>query len=307
MGQIKNAITLEKALRTEFMVAFDNGENPADVMPFIMETTSTSGSEKYGWLGSVPQLSPWEDSRKLSGLLDFDYSISNVHYEATLQVDRDDIEDDQYGNVKTRIQDLARRAKTHPRKLFFDLIKTGEVALAFDGQPFFSATHVYEVGGSTQSNLQSTAIVAAATPSLVEFAASFEAVVASMRSVTDEHDEPYNEGDLKLEIIASPSMEGVIRKALSADLIDNTTNTIKGAATFTISSRLSGSSWYIADNSGTLKSVVKQTRQEVRFDALENLSDAGFMSKQFKYGVDYRVGFGFGLWQKMFKVNYTTI
>ena len=28
----------------------------------------------------------------------------------------------------------------------------------------------------------------------------------------------------------------------------------------------------------------------------------GFMRKQYVYGIDYRVGFGYGLWQKMIKM-----
>ena len=36
---------------------------------------------------------------------------------------------------------------------------------------------------------------------------------------------------------------------------------------------------------------------------MEGNSDEGFTSKKWKYGVDYRVGFGYGLWQKMIKVN----
>lgn len=303
MGQIKNSVVLEKALRSEFMKSFDNGENPADVMPMIMETQSTSNSEKYGWLGSVPQLSEWVDSRKLNGLLDFDYSIPNVHYEGTLQVDRDDIEDDQYGSVKVRIQDLARRAKTHPRKLFFELLAAGETGLCFDGVAFFSASHKYTADSSAQSNLHS-GTKAGATPTTAELAADFIAMRAKLRKVVDEHNEPFNEGELDLMVVASPDLEGVLDEVFGASLISNTTNTLKGAAKYMTSNRLTGANWYLVDMSGNIKPFIKQDRQAPRFAALEATSEAGFMLKKYKYGIDYRVGFGYGLWQKAIKCKY---
>jgi len=269
----------------------------------IMTTTSSSKDEKYGWLGNVPQLREWKDSRQLSGLLEFDYSIPNVHYESTLQVDRDDIEDDQYGHVKLRIQDLAKRAKTHPRKLFFELLVAGEVGLSYDGAAFFSASHVYEVGGAAQSNLH-TGTKAGTIPTAAELTADLELARAKVRKFKDEHNEPYNEGELELMVVASPDLEGVLDRVLGADLLENATNTLKGAAKYLTSSRLSGSDWYIMVTDGLMKPFIKQDRQAPRFDALEGLSENGFMHKSYKYGIDYRVGFGYGLWQKAIKVKY---
>jgi len=303
MGQIKNSIVLEKALRTEFMKSFDNGENPADVMPMIMETRSSSSSEKYGWLGSVTQLTEWKDSRKLTGLLDFDYSIPNKPYEGTLQVDRDDIEDDQYGAIKVRIQDLSRRAKTHPRKLFFELLVAGETGLCFDGSAFFSNSHKYAADGSAQSNLHS-GTKAGTVPTAAELVVDFEAARGKIEKFVDEHSEPYNEGELQYMIVASPDLKGVLDRVFGADLLDNNTNVLKGAAKYMTTARLSGANWYIIETSGVIKPFVKQNRQEVRFNALEAGSEHGFMHKTYKYGVDYRIGFGYGLWQKAIKVKY---
>ena len=61
--------------------------------------------------------------------------------------------------------------------------------------------------------------------------------------------------------------------------------------------------WYLADISAGLKPFVMQERRAVEFTQLEENSEKGFMSKKFYYGVDYRVGFSYGLWQKMVKVT----
>lgn len=303
MGQISNPIVLEKALRTTFMKAFDNQENPADVMPMITESQSTSNKEKYGWLGEVPQLREWIDERKISGLNDYDYEIANKDYEATLQVNKNDLDDDQYNHIIMRTQDLGRRAKTHPRKLFFDTIIAGETALCFDGLPFYSTSHVFKTGGTTQSNLH-TGTKAGTIPTTAELAADFIAARAKMMKFVDDQGEPLNEGERKLHIVASPDMQGVLDEVFGASLISNTTNTLKGAASYMTSGRLTGADFYMFDINVGIQAIIKQNRQAPNFEALEKGSEGTFFRKQNYYGIDYRVGFGYGLWSKSIKVKY---
>lgn len=298
MGIISNVLLLEKGLRTEFIKAFNNGEDPSDVMPMIMETKSTSNQEKYGWLGESPQLREWTDERQLSGLADFDYTLPNVDYEATLQVDKNTMDDDQLGNVKVRIQDLAARARTHPRKLFFDALVAGTTDLCYDGQAFFSNSH--PESGSSQDNLLGYS-AAGAVPTVAEFSASFNATHAAMQGFLDDQGEPRNEGDLKLTCVASPLLKNVMDQVFNATLLDSATNVLKGAATPLTSARLSGLDYYLIDTSGIIKPFVKQLRQAITFEALEK-GERAFMRKHLLYGVDYRVGFGYGAWYKAIKV-----
>ena len=214
-----------------------------------------------------------------------------------LQVDSDTLDDDQLGAIRIRIQDLASKARIHVRKLFFEALVDGETELCYDGQPFFDASHEEGESG-TQSNIYTGTGVTVAL-----FSADFEGARARMKSFKDDKGEPYNEGELDLYVVASQDLEGVIDKVLSADLINNDTNTLKGAAKKIISSRLSGNDWYLGDGSGVLKPLIKQERKMPEFAALEGNSDRGFMSKRYLYGIDTRTGFGYGLWQKMVKVN----
>ncbi len=303
MGQVVKSIVLEKALRADFMKKWTNTANPADVMDMIMETSSSSNKEKYGWLGETASMVEFKDSRQVRGLNDYDYEIPNKKYESTLGVDEDEIEDDQINGIQTRISDLAAKAKAHPRKLFFEAILAGETELCFDGVAFFSASHKYTTDSDAQSNLI-TGTRAGAKLTVQEFIADFELARSTMKKYLDDQGEPMNEGDLKLKVVASVDLEGILDKAFNADLIDSATNTVKGAASYMTSARLTGESFYLAETSGNVKPIIKQLRRDVRFRALEGQSEDGFMTGQFKYGVDYRVGFGYGLWQKMVKVKY---
>lgn len=299
MGIISNALLLEKGLRTEFLKAFNNGEKPQDVMPIIMETTSTSDSEKYGWLGEVPQLREWIDERTLSGLKDFDFSIPNRDYEATLKVNKNVMDDDQLGAVKIRIRDLAARSLTHPRKLLFDQIAVSTVDLGYDGVPFFSASH--PESGTNQDNIITG--TSGSPYTTAQFKVDFIAARARMRGFQDDQGEPRNEGDLDLLVVAPQGLEGVIDEILLANEIGSTTNTLKGAAKKLISSRLpSDEDWYLFDTSGEVKPFVFQKRSPIVFESQEK-GERAFMRKELLFGVDYRAGFGFGVWYKAIKIN----
>ena len=297
MGIIKDTVLLEKALRADFLKAYNNGEDPNEIMPFLMKTKSSAKSEKYGWLGQVPNLSEWKDERQLRGLLDFDYEIVNKSYEATLQVDRDELEDDQLGAIKVRISDLARKARTsHPMKRFYDLLEAGTTDLCYDGQAFFSNSHS-EGSSGTQDNLYSGTGV-----TIDKIKADFIGARAAMRGFKDDQGEPMNEGEMQLYVVMPQGLEGIFDELLMASDISSTTNTLKGAAKKVVSSRLSDSNdWYLINGAGAIKPFIWQIRRQPTFESLEK-GEAAFMRKQIPFGIDTRDGFGYGLWQKAVKV-----
>ena len=295
-------ISLERGLRTIFMKAFGNGESPADVSPFIMDSPSDGADEKYGWLGQSPSMRKWVDERLIKGLLEFDYTIKNERYEATLGFQRTDLADDRYGQLSVRIRDLAAKARIHPRKLFFDALVAGTTGICYDGQAFFSAAHKYQVGGKTQSNLQ----VGTGT-SLEQIMSDFGSGRTALRGLLDDQGEPWNEGgEMALTIIAPNALEGKLERIFTADLLGNNTNTLKGKAKFMTTGRLTDDNdWYLINTGGSLKPFVRQPRQNARFSALEGGSERGFLRDEFLYGVDYRIGFGYGLWERAVKITNT--
>lgn len=296
----KDLVTLRKGLNAAFIKAFNNAEDPSDVMPFIMETVSTSDKEDYGWLGQAPSLEEWVDERQLKSLNEFDYSIPNKDYEGTLSISRNALKDDQLGNVTIRINDLARKAKIHPRKLFINTLIEGETELCYDGQPFFSASHSEGESG-TQSNLLTGTGV-----TLAQLEADIDAAEEAMLGFKDDTGEPWNEGDVKIGIVCHTSLKNKFIRLNTLDLIGGgNTNSMKGRISqITYSARFADKDdWYLGDISEGMKPIIKQKRQDPVFNALEGDSDNGFMRKKYSYGIDYRVGFGYGLWQKMVKTK----
>lgn len=297
MSIVTSPKTLARGLKAAFVKAFESSEDAKEVMPFIMETVSTGSDEEYGWLGQSPSMNEWIDERKLKSLNSFDYKLKNKDYEATLQVSRNDIEDDRLGNVKIRINDLALKAKTHPRKLFFEALLAGTTGLCYDGQPFFSNSHV-EGDSGVQSNLMASAGI-----TLANISADLAKAVAQMKGLKDDAGEIFDEGDIKIGVICPLGLESVFDDLNELESIDNTNNKWRNKLTIVSSGRLSGNTWYFANIKNGLKPFIRQVRKTVEFSSLEGESDNGFMRKIYSYGVDSREVFGYGLWQKMIKVG----
>jgi len=304
MATLVNSIVLERGLRASFVKAWNAAEKPSDILPFVMETTSNASDEKYGWLGQSPMMSEWIDERKLKSLNEFSYTLKNKDYEATLSVDRNEIEDDQLGNVNIRIADLAAKGKAaHPRKLFFAALMAGTTALCYDSQPFFSTSHSEGASG-TQSNL-----LTGTGTTLAQIEADLNSAEAALQGFKDDIGEPINEGDMQLAVICPPALKASFVKLNTAEFISNgNTNVWKGKISIILSSgRLTDSAtdYYVANVAAGIKPFIHQIRKAVTFNSQKEESESGFMRKKFAYGIDSREAFGYGLWQKMVKVNNT--
>lgn len=137
-----------KSFSTIFNQAFDTAKAMWDLV--AMQVPSTGKSVDYKWLGDFPMMKEWLGDRVIKDLSAFKYEIENKSYEATIEVDRDEIDDDQIGVYTPMIQGLAQGAKVHPDVLVFALLKLGFATLCYDGQYFFDTDH--PVGDSSVSN-----------------------------------------------------------------------------------------------------------------------------------------------------------
>ncbi|MCX5785671.1 MAG: Mu-like prophage major head subunit gpT family protein [Elusimicrobia bacterium] len=115
-----------------------------------MEVPSTVTEENYAWLGAFPSMREWIGERAFKNLKAGKYSIVNKDFESTVEVDRNDINDDKIGIFKPVFSEMGRAAAAHPDELVFGLLPLGFSALCYDGLPFFGA---HKVGKTTVSNM----------------------------------------------------------------------------------------------------------------------------------------------------------
>jgi phage major head subunit gpT-like protein len=116
------------------------------------EVPSTTGTEDYGWLGSIPGMREWVGDRYINNLKQHSYSIKNKQYEVTVGVPRTAVEDDQYGVYAPMMETLGQSANEHPDQLVFALLAAGFATPCYDTQYFFDTDHpVIQVDGTTAS------------------------------------------------------------------------------------------------------------------------------------------------------------
>ena len=285
---IVNSVALQsifKGFKTLFNEAFAGTkptyEKVATVVP------SSTKSEEYGWLGAFPRLRKWVGDRVINSLAAHGYTIKNESWEATVEVNREDIEDDAYGVYTPMIKELGRSAATHPDEIVFGLLGKGFTETCYDGQYFFDTDHKDE-DGPVQSN-KGTKVLSAA---------SYSAARAQMMSLLDAKSTPL--GIMPNLLVVPPQLEEAARKILYAEQIEGTTNTLKNTAELLVAPWLAANptAWFLFDTSRAIKPLIFQQRKKPEFVSMDASNDQNvFMKKQYIYGVDCRDNAGFGLWQ----------
>lgn len=130
-------------LNQAFNAAFKSGVGMVKPMwnEVAMRVPSTTGEEKYGWLGTTTRFREWIGDRQFQNLKLHDYTIKNKTFENTVGVPREAVEDDQYGVYTPLMTQLGQDAALHPDELVFGLVAGGFNSLCYDGQYFFDTDH----------------------------------------------------------------------------------------------------------------------------------------------------------------------
>lgn len=249
-------------------------------------TPSTTDTETYAWLGDIPGMREWLGEREIQNLSSSDYTIKNKDFELTVGIPRNAIEDDKLGLYNASIQMLGQSAAKHPDTLVFSLLPGGFSDLCYDKKAFFATDH--KVGKKTFSN-KGTAKLAMD---------SYSAARSSIMSITDAKGNPLNLIPDKL--VVPPQLESKAREILLADIVNSTTNTMKGTAEPIVSTQLAGNpnAWYLLCTSMPIKPLIYQNRKNAKFvSKTQETDDNVFFENKYIYGVDSRGNAGYGFWQ----------
>jgi phage major head subunit gpT-like protein len=137
-----------KGFSTIFNEAFSNVKTSFEKLAMVVP--SAVREETYAWLGAFPRMREWVGERQIKNLTLQSYTIKNKDWEATIEVDRNDVEDDAIGVYRPIVAEMGRTAAAHPDELVAGLLKDGFSKTCYDGQYFFDTDH--PVGSGTVSN-----------------------------------------------------------------------------------------------------------------------------------------------------------
>lgn len=304
---------LTAGMKTEFMGAFDKAL--ADYITVTSVIKSSKNQETYPWLGSTPKMREWADERMPKGLSEYNFSIINYDWEASIAVDRNAIEDEQYGQIMIRVRELATEAKKFYDELIFGLIAQGNSTTGtgyflnksiscYDGGAFFQSSHSEGASG-VQPNYGTSALSASA----------LQDAITIMRKYKDDQGKPAHiKPDL---LIVPPDLEFKARELLNSTYYPETTivrneadsdnvggatklatNVLKGIVNLLVTPYLTDTNnWYLFDTSRTVKPTILQMRKTPIFSSLIKGTESMFMRKQLFYGVDWRGFVAFGDWR----------
>jgi len=299
LGVVKSTGLATKGIRSEFFNRFE--ATPSYYAQWSTRIASNSDRETYKWLGSVPQMREWGTGRLAMGLRTESYSIENMKYEATIEVDRDEISDDQTGQIQVRIGELAQRAATHKDYLISQLLINGATSgyNSYDGVSFFNDAHVSGASGN-QDNLLGPSSSTPTAPSTADFATALNAAIAAMIGFKDDQGQPFPIMLDQLVCVVPPTMRKSAIEATSAAIISNTSNAALQsiAGVVALPWLTTATTWYLLHIGGIVKPFVFQDREPIEFTSLDAPdSETGFLREKYLYGCRARYRMTYGYWQ----------
>ncbi len=279
---------LSEGVRALFFKSLENA--PGHYRKLAMVLPSSQSRETYAWLSSVPGMREFVDERQPYGLREHSFTIENKTWESTIEVERAALEDEQYGQIRLRIQSLAEAAARHKEQLVFGLVRDGFDSVCYDGQPFFSDAH--PAAGGAVSNRGDQELSSSA----------LQSAMSRMARLTDDRGQPL--GILADTLVVPPELEWkaleLVTSVVDPEGATGAANVLRGRLEVIVSPYLTDSGdWFLFSTKGALKPFILQERTSVEFRGPDagGAGDEAFMRDRLLYGVRARYNAGYGLWQ----------
>lgn len=309
------------AIRRTFDRVFQAGVQSAASEWQRIATRVPSGSAQniYGWLMKFPQMREWPKGarRQARNIAERTYALANKKYETTVEVAREDIEDDNLGMYRPIVQAAGQEASDHVDRGVFGVLDDGYRTTCFDGKPFFASDHPRHANedgsgaNETESNLikgELEVVEPAGKTSVGDITisgggagkavggtfrikctkAGASRTAAKFRLAYD--DEEYGSEDLTLSAgkYEIPHSGGVKAAFTDAAYVKDEEWTL----------RPKYAPWYLLHTRSPLRPAIYQDREAAVIEAImQPQNDTVFYTDQYPYGVRARRAFGVAFWQ----------
>lgn len=297
-----------RAIIGRFYERLSTTQPPAWVGNTAFRIDSNQASEDIKWLGMSPVMREWVGGRAAQGFRSNGTNVVNKVFEASVDVDIDDIRRDKTGQFMARIDELPGRAQQHRAKLLTDLILAGEATTCYDGQYFFDTDHSEGSSGTQDNDLvfdisdNGTGGTATAPLASTIQGAVLKAVQAIM-GFKDDRGEPMNEGAMNFEVHVPVTFMGETIKALTMPLVGGGDSNVLLSNQFrltpVINPRLTWTTKLAVYNTdGTTKPFIEQVEQDPMIDAVAEGSEMEIKERKHLYTVTRIGNVAYGMWQK---------
>lgn len=296
-------------------LAVDAGMAWVNDVSMLMQ--SDQESETYKWLGMVPAMREWVGGRDAKGFRDNGVTVTNKHYEATIDVLVRHLRRDKTGQAMVRIRDLAARTNGHWASLLSTLILNGPSTACYDGEFFFDTDHS-EGDSGTQDNDISIDISAlpalvhgsTTAPSAEEMQLCILQAITQILSFKDDQGEPMNENAQRFRVVCAPSLYIAANKGVAMPVNSGVSEQkLPNGMTVEVSMNPRLSTWtasfavFRAD--GNTKAFIRQEETAVQLKAKAEGSEYEFDNDAWQFGVDTWRNVAYGFWQHACYVTMT--
>ena len=288
-----NMDVLFKSFNTAFTEGMQRGRQLAgeyanEYLSFAdlaMSVPSSTAVEVHAWLNQIPGFRQWLGDRQKKDISTNKLEVTNLDWEDTISVPRNDILDDRYG-IYTPLFTLLGQEGAEDA-LWLDMAMDALIANGqwVDAKAFFHATRTY--GAQTIANLTTSALSSA----------TLETAIATMLAYKGPEANPL--GVIPVTLVVGPSLRDTAWDLLVNQFVSSGTgkggaiqNRTKGRATMKIHPKLTGAYanyWYLLGMKGGMKPVGVQRRALPQLVAKDAVTDDNvFFNKEFVYGTDAR-------------------
>lgn len=281
------------------------------VDPVSMLFESNQASEEYKWLGMTPMLREWLTGRQAKALRDQGVTITNRHYEATLDIRVEDIRRDKTDQIMVRVDELAGRGYQHWNKLLTTLIEDGEDTACYDGKYFFATDHEEDDSGVQTNDLTTSdygelgAVGTATNPTADELANVILKMTQHLYSLKDNHGEPMNEDARSFLVMVPVGMWGNAQQAVRSNLLntgsgarENPLQNTDVSITVAANPRLTWTTKLaVFRTDGRVKALIRQEEVPAELESIAEGSELEMNDKVWRFGIDTWRNVGYGYWQ----------
>jgi phage major head subunit gpT-like protein len=269
-------------LETNFTKGFNSGIENSVFSNVAMSMPSVTEAAVHAWLNQIPNMREWVGDRTVNDIESDTLTITNAKYESTIEMKREEIEDDVHGVYLPIAESMGITAAQYPDELLVSAMVAGETDTWADGSTFFNNSRTF--GSNTIDNLVELALSST----------TFNTAITNMSGYKGHSDKP-------LKVVPKYLVYGPSNRTTAFDILKN--DFIAGSSTLRNpnqnlvtgieSSRLVGddaTKWFLCGEIAGIRGPVWQDRTKPEFQRsrLNIDSDYVFENDKFQFGTRMR-------------------
>lgn len=286
-----------------------------------LNSNSNQELETYAWLGSVPKFREWLGGRAATRPRAESYTIRNKLWEQTLEFSLDDLRRDKFGQIQTRINELAASGAAFWEDIVTSLINTD--GLDYSGQNFFDTDKpvLHSTTGSTtavndctNSHISTLNVGTASAPTSDEAALAIQGIVGQMMTFKDDQGHLVNSNMKSVTFMtATPTIWAPVLTAIGqANLTAGASNPVNGLKSMGMSFNVilnpnltvgSSDTLYAFRTDRQLKPFILQEEEGVKVNVVGAGSEEEFKNRRHLFGTERIGNGGYGLWYYALKAT----